>query len=78
MHGRAKLITLKLARDRDLLRLQIQDAGIGFDPATIVEGLGMVSMRERLRLVGGRLTVSSSPGNGALIEAVVDLDKVQL
>jgi signal transduction histidine kinase len=78
MHGRAKLITVKLARDRDLLRLQIQDAGIGFDPATIVEGLGMVSMRERLRLVGGRLTVSSSPGNGALIEAVVDLDKVQL
>jgi len=76
-HGHAKLITVKLARDRDVLRLQIQDAGIGFDPATIVDGLGMVSMRERLRLVGGRLTVSSSPGNGALIEAVVDLDKVQ-
>jgi len=76
-HGHAKLITVKLARDRDLLRLQIQDAGVGFDPATVVEGLGMVSMRERLRLVGGRLTVSSSPGNGALIEAVVDLDKLQ-
>jgi signal transduction histidine kinase len=74
-HGHAKLIAVKLWRDGDLLRLQIQDSGLGFDPATISEGLGLVSMRERLRLVGGRLIVSSSPGNGTLIEAVVDWDK---
>ena len=77
-HGRARQITVKLARDRDLLRLQIQDAGLGFDPAAISEGLGLVSMRERLRMVGGELTISSSPGNGTVIEAVVDCYKVQL
>jgi two-component system sensor histidine kinase UhpB len=74
-HGRAREITVRLACDRELLRLQIQDAGQGFDPAAISEGLGLVSMRERLRMVGGKLTINSSPGHGTVIEAVVDLGK---
>jgi len=72
-HGRAKEITVRLACDHELLRLQIQDTGSGFDPAAISEGLGLVSMRERLRMVGGKLTVNSSPGHGTVIAAVVDL-----
>jgi len=71
-HGHAKQITVVLAREAGGLRLQIKDTGIGFDPAARVEGLGLVSMQERLRLVGGKLYISSSPGQGTVVEAIVD------
>ncbi|MFZ3330676.1 MAG: ATP-binding protein, partial [Candidatus Acidiferrales bacterium] len=55
------------------IRLRIVDAGFGFDPELRNEdaGLGLVSMRERLRLVGGRLSVQSAPMRGTEILAEV-------
>jgi signal transduction histidine kinase len=70
-HGHARQITVGLARDAGLLRLRIKDTGIGFEPAATPEGLGLVSMQERLRLVGGKLSIRSSP-EGTVVEAVVD------
>jgi two-component system sensor histidine kinase UhpB len=74
MHGHARQITVGLARDGGLLRLQIKDTGIGFEPAASPEGLGLVSMQERLRLVGGKLAITSSP-EGTLVEAIVDCSR---
>jgi len=71
-HGHANQITVSLAREAGSLRLRIKDAGTGFEPAATPEGLGLVSMQERLRLVGGKLVIRSSPGKGTLVEAVVD------
>ena len=71
-HGHAKQITVVLAREAGRVRLQIKDTGIGFDPSARPEGLGMVSMQERLRLVGAKLAINSSPGQGTVIEALVD------
>ena len=71
-HGRADSITVTLTRTGELLRLQIEDTGTGFDPAAVSDGLGLVSMRERLRMVGGTLVIQSSPGEGTVIEAVLD------
>lgn len=70
-HGHAKQVTVALTREAGLLRLQIKDTGIGFDPAARAEGLGLVSMQERLRLMGGKLAIRSTPGQGTVIEAVV-------
>jgi len=72
-HGKAKRITVSVTQHGPALRLKIEDTGAGFDPLASGEGLGLVSMRERLRVVGGQLSVSSSPGQGSVIEAVVDL-----
>jgi len=71
-HGHASQIGVTLAKKAGSLHLQISDTGIGFDPAAASEGLGLVSMRERLRMVGGSLTVKSSRGHGTVIEAVVE------
>ena len=71
-HGQAHHITVKLARTGELLRLRIEDTGTGFDPAAVSDGMGLVSMQERLRLVGGTLVIKSSPGEGTVIEAVLD------
>ena len=55
------------------LRLRISDRGTGFDPnsSETSQGLGLLSMEERLRSIGGELFVHSRPGGGTCIEACV-------
>jgi PAS domain S-box-containing protein len=57
------------------VQLLVDDAGIGFDPeaAKRTKGLGLVSMRERLSLVGGEIVIESRPGAGTRICAHVPL-----
>jgi len=70
-HGRAKQIAVQLVQNNGSVQLIIKDAGIGFDSRERSTGLGLVSMQERLRILGGTLSLISSPGHGTLIEAVV-------
>jgi two-component system, NarL family, sensor histidine kinase UhpB len=57
--------------------LVIRDDGHGFDPERVVptedgeSGLGLVGMRERLRLLGGRLDVESAPGGPTIVRATL-------
>ena len=57
------------------LQLAVSDTGIGFDPAQHRHrpSLGLASMRERVRLVGGELDIESAPGQGTTIVAWVPL-----
>jgi signal transduction histidine kinase len=50
----------------DRIELCISDSGVGFSPDSAKEtsGLGLISMQERLRLVGGQLSVQSEPSHG--------------
>jgi signal transduction histidine kinase len=75
-HAREAFVTLEEV-DRDIV-LRIADDGRGFDDAVTPgdTGLGLVSMRERLRSVGGTLSIVSAAGKGALIEARVPRDGV--
>jgi signal transduction histidine kinase len=56
---------------------RVQDDGEGFDPATPRGGLGLVGMRERANLIGGRVEVHSAPGGGTQIEICIPLQKGQ-
>jgi PAS domain S-box-containing protein len=66
---------LELSGKGDEICLRIVDHGIGFDPALVSPGagLGLVSIRERLRLVGGMIGIDSRPGAGTRIEIRVPL-----
>jgi PAS domain S-box-containing protein len=74
-HSRAAQIWVNLVEVGATLRLQVRDDGSGFDLATAranaVRGtsLGLVGMRERVALVGGRLHVRSRPGKGTMLVA---------
>lgn len=62
-----------LAEENEV-KLLVKDRGKGFDPMTFSDGLGLVSMRERLRLVGEKIKVSSALGLGTEVEAVVPVE----
>jgi PAS domain S-box-containing protein len=64
---------VELSEHDDGIVLCISDAGAGFSPesAKAGSGLGLVSMRERLRLVGGQLSVESGPSQGTRIRVRV-------
>ena len=57
------------------LQLRVEDKGAGFDVEAVRSqpGLGLSSMMERVRLVQGKLTVTSAPGRGTTIEVRVPL-----
>ena len=73
-YSRAACIELKLIGCDDLLRMTIKDYGTGFDPPTATRGLGLATMRERLRLVGGQLLINSRPGQGTEVRAQARLE----
>jgi two-component system, NarL family, sensor kinase len=72
-HARASRVDLELRRTGHDVRLSVRDDGLGFDPraASTVDGHGLLGMRERARLLGGRLRVRSRSGRGATIAATV-------
>ncbi|MBI4463538.1 MAG: PAS domain S-box protein [Acidobacteria bacterium] len=70
-HSGARSARVKLSASAEAIHLTIEDDGTGFDPNAVEQkaGLGMISMRERLRLVQGRFHIHSSPSQGTRIEA---------
>jgi signal transduction histidine kinase len=65
--------TVELHGTAGEIQLTVSDLGFGFDPNEAINrrGLGLISMRERLQLVGGRISVQSQPGSGTTIYARV-------
>jgi signal transduction histidine kinase/ligand-binding sensor domain-containing protein len=66
-HAHASRVMLRLGRDGAGWQLSIEDDGRGFDTASPPSGFGLLSMEERAQLLGGHLTVDSSPGQGCRI-----------
>jgi signal transduction histidine kinase len=77
-HAQASAVTIDLGQSGSMVRMRIEDDGIGFDPRriTAVSGqrhLGIISMYERAAIVGGKLDVYSAPGQGTAIHVSVPI-----
>ncbi len=74
-HSRAESARVLLTRTRTAVRLVVSDNGCGFNIKTtsMQTGLGFISMKERLHLLGGKLNVYSKPLHGTRIEVSVPL-----
>jgi signal transduction histidine kinase len=73
-HASASRIDVDLAHRNGFVELEVRDDGRGFDPLVAGESgrrLGLASMRERARAVGGRLTVDSHHGSGTSVRLAV-------
>ena len=72
-HSGVQEIDVALHGNGSAVYLDVVDRGVGFtvDDARLYRGLGLVSMRERLNLLGGELLVKSRPGDGTTVTARV-------
>lgn len=74
-HANTNQAWLELAVYHDQIKLVVADEGQGFDPRQIpADRYGLVGMNERARLLGGRLHLESSPGEGTRVEVIIPLD----
>lgn len=75
-HSGATCFEVQLWGAADDIHLKIIDSGVGFDTETALkgQGLGLTSMKERLRLVGGELAISSHPNHGTTVYAHVPVE----
>jgi signal transduction histidine kinase len=73
-HADAKNVSVSLSRRESGVAAVIEDDGVGFDLRDVrEEGIGLLGMRERLALLGGRLEIESRKGAGSTIVAEVPL-----
>jgi signal transduction histidine kinase len=65
--------TVRVWEEQGALRFEVADDGAGFDPQTGPQGSGLTNMSDRLGALGGRLLVSSAPGDGTRVAGAVPL-----
>ncbi len=73
-HAQARSVSVVVTQADDTVRCVIEDDGVGFAIELVRNGaLGLVGMRERVHLLGGRLEVQSAPGRGTTLLAELPL-----
>jgi signal transduction histidine kinase len=73
-HAEAARVAVEITHEGDVLRVQVTDDGVGFDPAGQEHTGGVVHMRDRVNALGGSLQLLSRPGEGTAVTAVFPLD----
>lgn len=76
-HAHALVVAMTITKVQEMFYLTIQDSGIGFDSNASRQGLGLISMGERIKLVNGSFRMHSVPGRGTEIWVAVP-DRVEL
>ncbi|WP_342508761.1 histidine kinase [Sporosarcina sp. FSL K6-2383] len=67
-HGKSKDIWVKVEWLRDIMNIIIKDSGQGFDQNEVKDkSFGLIGMRERIELLKGEMSITSTIGNGAII-----------
>ena len=76
-HSNAERATVRIEHKSHSLSVRISDNGRGFDPAHDTDpskrSFGLIGIAERTRLLGGKLSIESSPGRGTIVTVVIGL-----
>jgi signal transduction histidine kinase len=71
-HSSSREVRVRLTQEGNLVRVGVEDSGVGFDPKKVAPGcLGLEGIRQRARLLGGQALIDSKPGEGTRV--TVDL-----
>jgi signal transduction histidine kinase len=78
-HANAKKVEVSMHGTGKAVRIQVEDDGVGFDPAHLQsrtsDGFGLFTIRERIEYLGGQLRVASRPGRGTRVTLAVPLQQ---
>jgi signal transduction histidine kinase len=75
-HSNARNVLIALKEESDRVVLRVVDDGVGFAPEwEFRSGMGLASIRERMRSIGGTVQITSSPMTGTTIEASIPRDE---
>lgn len=80
-HSKAKNVTVSIQQNNNEIALQIKDDGVGFEVNSITRieesgrGAGLFSIKERVRLMGGRCSIESQLGHGTRVNVLIPLVK---
>jgi signal transduction histidine kinase len=76
-HAKVKEAVVRVGRHGRYVRLSVSDQGRGFDPKKLTEstGFGLLSIRERSELLGGRMRIRSGEGKGSACTIVIPDDR---
>jgi signal transduction histidine kinase len=66
-------VSLQVDRERSVLQVEVADDGIGFDPARMTVGIGVIGMRERVIALGGALNIRSDQNHGTHLSASIPI-----
>ncbi|WP_298155061.1 sensor histidine kinase [Flavobacterium sp.] len=67
-YANAGKVMVSIGRRESMLRITVQDDGIGFDPDNARKGLGLRNMRQRAQEIGGTMTVTTALGAGTILQ----------
>jgi signal transduction histidine kinase len=76
-HSGAKQAWVRLHFLPATLELEVEDHGVGFSGRPVKQGIGLVAMRERAELMGGRVNFSTPAAGGTLLHLIVPREKVE-
>lgn len=80
-HAHAQHVKVSLTYNHDAVLAEVEDDGIGFDMLSLERNkrppFGIIGMRERAALIGGRLEIFSQPGKGTFVQLIVPYNHYQ-
>jgi PAS domain S-box-containing protein len=82
-HAETNILQVSCRRSNHQISIVVADAGIGFEPQLSATpspetgGFGLFSIRERLHLLGGEMTIAASPGHGTRVTLVAPLQEAK-
>ncbi len=76
LHAEAERVSVILEGDGEVIRLRVKDTGVGFTAGTpgADGGIGLLSMKARVALVGGNIDIRSRPGKGTEVMVALPLE----
>ena len=82
-HAQAKNVTVTVTLEPEYIQIIIQDDGVGFDfdqkqRLTKNYGMGLSGLSERAKIIGGNLTIESSPGNGTKVLLKIPVSQTKI